>query len=280
VIFPWSELAGRERALARLSLLEPPKPPPDAEPPTGPYLFETHVVCAFRTAPLPLDAPLPGTYRLQVWERGSRSLLYEGVFFVPDGWPPRQDIQLARPRAEFLERAVRVERVELEIAGWGFYTIPTFRVLSEPVTTADLARFLAETGTESAEFYDTRAAQEPAAVSYDLAMRFAAWAGGRLPSYAELMLAHERGAIVLPLRSPLSEGEFVLDAAVAHAGSIDPGYLSYERRVLSEVSVRDRPLAQSDLPVVPTDPPFAGFRVVFASDDPALYRELARQPIR
>ena len=283
VLYPEEELAGREFALARLDLVELPSLDPESPPTRDRVLFNTSLVSTFRPAPF-LEVLVAGTYRLQVWERGARILLYETVFHVPEGWPPGQRLRLVRPQRELWDRSVPVDRVSKELVGRGFLTVPSFRLLPAPVTTAEFERFVAETNETSSEFLRSRGPSDPAAASYELAMRYVAWAGGRLPSYAELLLAAETRAIVLPKSTGLSEGEFVQDMAEPH-GSLEPGWVRYQglelwlasgRGKLSSATVGSAGnVGSSSRPQS-----FCGFRVSFSGDDPSCYQELAREPIQ
>ncbi|NOT29504.1 MAG: protein kinase [Planctomycetes bacterium] len=283
VLYPEEELAGREFALARLDRVKLPSLDPESPPTRDRVLFNTDLVSTFRPAPF-LDVLVAGTYRLQVWERGARTLLYETVFHVPDGWPPGLRLRLARPRAELWDRSVPVARVNKELIGRGFLTVPSFRLLPAPVTTAEFERFVAETNEASSEFLRSRGPSDPAAASYELAMRYAAWAGGRLPSYAELMLAIEARAIDFPKPTPLCAGEFVQDLAEPQ-GSLAPGWLRYQGFDLWLASGRDKLSgaavgSSENVGSSSTTPTYCGFRVTFSCDDPDSYQELAREPMQ
>ncbi len=289
VLYPEEMLEGRHASLARLSILDVPDNDENGDPLPDKLLFETSSLSGFRQVPR-LAVLVAGTYRLHIWESGDR-LLYETVFYVPEGWPeglrlqPRRHDEGSPPWT----RSASVSRSSRQLSGKrGTLVVPSFRLLDAPVTTAEFAHFLAETGESTSEFRRERTPDDPAAVSYDLAARYAAWLGGRLPTYVELLVASESGAIVLPGKSDLSQGEFVLDLAAPY-GSLDPGWLVYETRVLALASGREKlagsgagsSMRRLDLPADAGAPvlPYCGFRVVFSTDEPALYERLAREPI-
>ncbi len=280
VSIPMQELAGREVRLSRLTLLSdvPVLPVEGAPQKPGPDPFDIDRVSAFRPAQFG-DELVAGTYRLHVWEPGAPRLLYETVFFVPDGWPAAQTLTLTPPRDEVYRQTVEVAPLEYDLLGGrGILRVPAYRMGKDPVTTAEIAGFLAETDETGAEFLANRAPEEPAAVSYDLAMRYAAWAGGRLPTRVELLHADASGALDLPDQpSTLIGGEYVLDLAHPFA-SLDPSRCVYGEMTLLLVSPRDRLSPGGRYPDTRAQT-FCGFRLTFPSAEPALYEQLLEKPI-
>ena len=265
--FPEGVLDGHDVYLTRLTLLE--------FPTEGPYLFDQHVMGAFRPTQF-LDSLVPGTYRLHARERGSGKLVYESVFHVPEGWPPGMHVALAHPREELWARSLPIKRTRCALnSGLGFLTVPSFRVLNAPISNAEFARFLDETGETLPEFLAGRASDDPAVASFDLAMRYAAWAGGRLPTYSELVLAMQSGGLVLPDRVSWLRGEYVLDRAHPREEVFDAGFLSY---VLRQVASCDRELpAETQGPGSPQK--YCCFRIAFSTDSTDIYEQLAIQPV-
>lgn len=293
VLYPEELLEGRHAALTRLVVIDVPDAPEDDLPdPTTPdwLLFRTAHLSGFRPVPR-LGLLVAGTYRLQVWESADH-LLYETVFHVPDDWPEGLRLELRRPDVEgaLWKRCKTVARsAQLLSHQRGGLEVPSFRLLDAPVTTAEFQRFLSETGLTTSEFHADRAPGDPAAVSYDLAARYATWVGGRLPTYVELLVSAESGAIVLPRASGLSAGEFVLDLGEPF-GSENPGWISYGDRRLQLASGQEKLVGagttSSAPPIGQESPngaaplvPHCGFRVAFSTDEPAIYEWLAREPL-
>jgi len=130
--------------------------------------------------------------------------------------------------------------------------------------------FVSETGFEAPGFLESPRPYDPAAVGYDSAMAFAAWAGGRLPTFLELLCAHEDGVLLLDdPGSPTTE--FLLDMADPRPGS-RPAYLFHgmrQRGIVEERINSFRPMGNR-----PTT-----FRVAFSCDEPELYLRLSRDPL-
>jgi serine/threonine protein kinase len=173
----------------------------------------------------PARYPLPGTYRLSVWEPGASELDHEVVFGVLEGWRPAIDITLVEPRADFLAEAVLVKRSLHPIGSAKALKIPAFRLLPRLVTAAEFRAFARETGYPlSARELDV---PEDASVCTSLAgaMAFATWAGARLPFSQEVLLAEELGSLRL-VPEAYATAEYLLDASPNDTQSF---YLTYHR---------------------------------------------------
>ncbi len=160
--------------------------------------------------------PTPGVYLLRIF-RGAGERPSEQAFSVPDGWPPPRRLEFRPPRQEFLDRSI-------EIATQGYPSpgleealeLPAFRVLEDPVTVADFERFLADTGWRPAVHVNRLQAEvsppgDPAREDLESALRFASWAGGRLPHAAELCVAARELVLDPSALQALACGEHVLD---------------------------------------------------------------------
>jgi hypothetical protein len=108
------------------------------------------------------------------------------------------------------------------------------------------------------------------------AMAFAAWAGGRLPFSQELFLAREEGAIELDLDQGPG-GEYLLDVAPFETGTKQQ-YLSYTANgTLKMVIDEGVPTPDAETREGPFGP--VGFRLVFPTDTPEIYRALVAEPL-
>jgi serine/threonine protein kinase len=230
-------------------------------------------VFTFRSAPR-VDLLVPGTYRLRAWKPGADRLGMESVFFVPQGWPPELRVEIHAPRAELLEDSIRVPRSERRYKQ-GVVVVPAFRILDHLVTNAEYAVFLAEARRDALAKPESvsKGSALPAWVNYDSAQAFAAWAGGHLPSRAELQLAVE-SSFLKPLDpSPEAAGEMLLEMRWPDA--LTPTWVLYADPESMKVAER-RAVVRAG---VDYEAAAAGFRVVFTDDEPELYQRLARTPL-
>jgi len=234
-------------------------------------ITDPDVVDAFRPTDV-TDLLVPGTYRLQVWERGTSHLSMESVFFVPEGWPPAEAVAIHAPRDDLLADSVAVERGRRVFPG-GAVIVPAFRVMKHLVTVAEFEVFLAETGFEAKDSRLTPGPREvPASVSYDSALAYAAWAGGHLPARTEFFRSLEGKAFAVPQPTPAAGGEYLLD--MLPASELTPSWIPYR-----DASPRTIKMAIRNLSTLTDDRNPVGFRVAFAADEPDVYRHLAENPI-
>ncbi len=278
LILPWKELEGLEYELCQL----------------GPMETREDVLSVFRPTEI-VDYPVPGTYWFRAWKPGAERLAHEVVFFVEPGWPPAHEIRLVDRRAEFYERTVVLEPCRYPLLEGSELLVPAFRMLDHLVTIGEFERFLRDThwvpGGFQTEFGGHACSpDEPAWVDLDSAMRFAAWAGGRLPSGVELWVARRSGSLEFQGQGHVS-AEYVLDLYVPadrsrtrKRGALDPARWSYgpwqegarNCSLLDLVPGRHEVLVQVDrVSGVSTT---VGFRVVYADDRPDNYSEFVRYP--
>ncbi len=221
----------------------------------------------------------PGTYRLQIWEPGSLRVAMESVFFVPQGWPQEQRIELHAPRPELLDSAVPVPRGQRVCAGVTL-GVPAFRILDHLVTKAEFEQYLAARGETSPYPLQNLQPTDPVWVPYDAALAFTAWAGGHLPSRAELQEAVASGAIPLPTPSPRASGEFVLE--MLPLDLLTPTCVPYHVPDLAGIGMVQREVIVQRT-ATGTQPgallPSTGFRIAFADDTPEHYRRTADAPL-
>jgi hypothetical protein len=232
--------------------------------------IKTQIVTNFRPAPM-VELLVSGTYRLQCWDEGADSISHETVFFVPTGWLPGLRIALEPPRQECLQRTKPVERGERSFPTGERIHVPKFRILEHLVTNAEFDRFRDATHSNAERpGSDVRPAPDASAwVTFTSALAYAQWAGGRLPLWPELALAREHGQISRAADAAIT-GEFVLDIGP------DGGLLqvSFDAEENPHFSFAQRDNLMRETGRCP------GFRLVFAADSPAYYREVAAQPIQ
>ena len=256
-----------------------------------PLAIERDSFATFRPTEM-VDEPIPGVYRLRGWEPGADRLAYEQDFYVPEGGPLARRLEIRSPRSEFLDQTVPVERaVYTALDGRSRFPVPSFHVLGRTVSITEFDRFCRETSWTPAKRANPSFADEEAPVLVDIesALGFAAWAGGRLPSAAELWMAASSGAIELPAHSSLACGEHVIDLipdSTHHSSAI----FRYGTH-----AIFGEPPADALIQVLGLNPgrgcpgfpplglitgPIAGpaFRLVFPAGTPEEYRGLARQP--
>jgi len=222
--------------------------------------------------------PVPGTYRLQVWKSGATELEFETTFWVTEGWPKEQVVELVRPREELLR-----ETLEIEL---GTYELPhdkrrlivlPFRVLPRFVTLGEFQEFRSSSLANRAG----DPPGTPAFVDLRSAMAYAHWVGGRLPLAAELLRAEADGALVLQGDGFLG-GEYVLDISsggrpTSHSylrygplqGSPDPfalGQVVFDEKTFS-VSLDGGTTRRQ-----------VAFRILFPAGAPELHRRLSAEP--
>jgi tRNA A-37 threonylcarbamoyl transferase component Bud32 len=263
VVYPEEQLAGLEVELTRLSVVE-------VEGDT-PLVFDLNLLSAFRPCPM-VDLLVPGTYRLQAWTDGRDELTFQSVFFVGEGWPQATRVELVRPVGDLVARCVSVQRTDVELVGGrGRWRIAKTKVLDRLVTIGEFQEYVKETRNPPPEFLESTEHDDAAAVTFSDAMSYAAWAGGRLPTYSELLLAKNSGALNLAA-APSTSGEFVLDRAHPTEAQQTAGYINYS-------NLDFRPVGDREIVARPTIGSFIGFRVAFDSDLPAYYSELARAPL-
>jgi len=232
---------------------------------------------AFRPTPR-LPHLESGTYRLQAWLPGASTLWAEVVFHVPEGWPPLRRIEVVPPRAELVTGTRRLEAARVSMAsGNGELRIPGFRILDRLITRAEYEAFVAETGyrppVDEVPPSDL-GPNDPAIVTYDSALAFAAWAGGALPSRTQLRLANGQGRI-RRASGPRIGGEFTIDLA-GFGNRLEPTWLEYQ-----DLEPGAEPLlryAPRQGLVSGTGGQHPGFRLVFFDDRPETYRALADLP--
>jgi serine/threonine protein kinase len=228
------------------------------------------------------DYPVPGTYRLQVWKAGSDQLEFESVYVVEDGWPQELRVTLAAPRKELVREARDVELGMHELPRHHHeLVLPAFRILPRHVTLAEFLEFRRSTRHQGdlANFAEDPS-DAPAFVDMDSAMRFAAWAGGRLPLQAELLRSEGAGLVELQA-DELVAGEYVLDILPSRdlnswldyrpiEGALDRYALStvMDTKLCFLVSLPASGLGQR-----------VAFRVVYSIDHPQTYRELSVSPL-
>ncbi|HEX6885051.1 MAG TPA: protein kinase [Planctomycetota bacterium] len=262
VEYPEELLAGFEPALDQLAQLD-----------VSGETFEF----AFRPTPI-LPHLESGTYRLQAWLPGASTLWAEVVFYVPEGWPPLRRIELVPPRAELVTGTTRLQPARVPMAtGNGELRIPGFRILDRLVTRAEYEAFVAETGYRPPKDEvppSDLGPDDPAIVTYDSALAFAAWAGGCLPSRAQLRLAIGQGRIELA-SGPKAGGEFTLDLA-GYGNRLEPTWIEHQDlEPDAEPLLRYAP-RQGLVSVAGGTRP--GFRLVFSDDRPEAYRAQAELP--
>jgi tRNA A-37 threonylcarbamoyl transferase component Bud32 len=269
VLLPRSGLEGRERSLLQLAPLEQ-------------IRSDKHSV--FRHTQW-TDFPVPGYYRLRVWDSGGTSLAHEVDFAVEEGWPELQELVLNPRRKEFLERAEAVPFSGFPLQEGGELPVPAFRVLDHLVTVAEFQSFLEATGFEPNDWRNSPKAppDQPAHVDLQSAMAFATWTGGRLPAAVELLIAFRDGLLPAPSATPESTGEYVLDLGWG-TGPVDGSWFRY-------LDWAPDCLAAQVLGLAPTrracffgggsrsEPSAVAFRVAFPDDHPETYLELEEFPI-
>ena len=167
--------------------------------------------------------------------------------------------------------------------GEGELPVPAFRILDRLITTGEIERFRNDTKQQPYDWANAAGAdpREPAWVDLDTALRFASWAGGRLPCAAELWVAARGAAIEIPGFGPLA-GEFVVDQQWSQ-DILGPAYFNYQMwsegqqviiGLLALVPNRRDRTGHGRAPTYPVC-----FRLVFPDDQPDVYEELANNPI-
>lgn len=157
-----------------------------------------------------LTHPVPGSYRVLVWDADSRPAFEREVVQL-SGWDPPREVPLRRRDAQVLAAAHPVARgLRAPRPGAAPIPIPALR-LTDPVSAAEFRAFAARSGhglpIQPAE---DRAEAWPAFVSWEDAAAYCAWVGGRLPTGLELALAREQ-ALELDRASVPLHAEWVLD---------------------------------------------------------------------
>jgi len=245
----YPDWAGREHALYKLASLQ------EVRDPSPIWAFRPTKVTPY---------PASGHYRLHVWEKGSSDLAYELEFLVRDDWPPELQLELIATRAELLEHTIEVSASELTYPE-GRIPVPAFKLLDHLVTVAEFQEFAPDWKLSPGI---PQGPGDPVSVSIDAALRFAQWAGGRLPSVLELRRATRDHLLS---ETPLCAGEYVVDRSAPRSVSL-PGYWKYEVSDLRFGPNREDRAALSSGHI--------GFRIVFSSDRPGVYVELAKTPLR
>jgi hypothetical protein len=217
----------------------------------------------------------PGTYRLQAWPSGATRLALETVLFVPPGWPAEQPVELNPPCPELIASAIPVPRGTQFLGGLPV-CVPGFRIRPHLVTIAEFDEFRRACGLPPIGVQSSRTPTDPVWVHYDYASAYAAWVGGRLPSRHELKLAVECGAIPMPQPNRGATGEYLLE--MLPADELMPAGVPYRSDDLTGITQASRVVTTVSQLESEGELVGAGFRVVFADDDPEHYRRAADSP--
>jgi hypothetical protein len=211
-----------------------------------------------------------GHYRWRAWRRGTTNLTREIEFPVSAAWGPQLRLDPVPPRPELLARTRRIETTEHQAEGVTV-TLPGFQVLDHLVTNAEFDEFLGDQPGDQPGQRITKSMlveagpEDPVWVDLLSALRFAQWAGGRVPTALELQVSIEQG-VFAPHPTPQSSGEHVSDRST-DADSFMVGQVTYTDGT-EQLGFSSTPMDRSrGFPVDPaniqTFTPI-GFRVVYS----------------
>lgn len=207
-----------------------------------------------RSLPL-VERPAPGIYRLLVWDRENRPLV-ERDFLQRSSFDPPLRIHLpeaSEPR-EPLPHVFPASELVLDADPQGRRTVtlpvPSF-ALGEIVTKGRFAEYLRAVG-RNLPASDPNEADQPARVSWNDALGYATWCGGRLPTSHEIAVALQAGTSLEPSEG-LCHAEWIIDSpadsALGSAYFVDRLMIAEWPRVQMQwfwdSNSRDRPMAVS-----------------------------------
>jgi len=180
-----------------------------------------------------------------------------------------------------LAQTVAIDARSMAFAGGASFEVPAFLITTAPVTNREFRRFLAsrefalyreECGRDRIGWIDTDPDDAPVRCDLDVAMAYARWVGGRLPTNEELHAANDKGWIDRRKNHREWVGNVNWPGGAWHGLIYDPDASATDRDVSSIGLNPDR----HELPKKDGEVPW--FRIAFSSQRPPATPESALAP--